>query len=154
MIPLKKAGMKLSISNLLKHWYGLVKYANKILSLTRVSYLVTWRKIFKTSRSKGWSDVLFMIRLLFIVSVSNAKLERMFSKLKRVKTKKILENILENILAVMPEGSSSETFDPMSATKKWNIDSVRLATEKKEPRSYKSCNSAEVNVKPLSDDDS
>ena len=154
MIPLKKAGMKLSISNLLKHWYGLVKYANKILSLTRVSYLVTWRKIFKTSRSKGWSDVLLMIRLLFTVSVSNAKLERMFSKLKRVKTKKILENILENILAVMPEGSSSETFDPMSATKKWNIDIVRLATEKKEPRSYKSCNSAEVNVKSLSDDDS
>ena len=54
----------------------------------------------------------------------------------------------------MQEGRSSETFDPMSATKKWNIDSVRLAPEKKEPRSHKSCNSAEVNVKSLSDDDS
>ena len=31
------------------------------------------------------SDVPLMIRLLFIVPVSNAKLERMFSKLKRVK---------------------------------------------------------------------
>ena len=79
-----------------------------------------------------------MIRLLFTVSVSNAILERMFSKLKRVKTKKILENILENILTVMQEGSSSETFDPMSAKKKWHIDSVRLAKEKKEPRSYTS----------------
>ena len=27
-------------SNLLEHWYGLVPYAKKILSLARVSYLV------------------------------------------------------------------------------------------------------------------
>ena len=41
LIPLKEAGMKLSISDLLEHWYGLVEYAKKILSLVRVSYLVT-----------------------------------------------------------------------------------------------------------------
>ena len=42
----------------------------------------------------------------------------------------------------------------MSAIKKWSIDKVRRATEEKGPCSYKSRNSAEVNVKSLSDDDS
>ena len=67
-------------------WYGLVENEKKILSLARVSYIVTWRKTFKTSRSKGLSDVLLLIRLLFTVPFSKAKLERMFSRLKRVKT--------------------------------------------------------------------
>ena len=39
LIPLEEAGMKLSISDLLEHCYGLVEYAKKILSLARVSYL-------------------------------------------------------------------------------------------------------------------
>ena len=42
----------------------------------------------------------------------------------------------------------------MSWIKKWNIDKVWCVTEEKESLSYKSRNSAEVNVKSLSDDDS
>ena len=42
----------------------------------------------------------------------------------------------------------------MSAIKKWSIDKVRRTTEEKGPHSLKSRNSAEVNVKSLSDDDS
>ena len=44
-----------------------------------------WHKIFAALRTKGWRDTLLMIRLLLTVSVSNVKLERMFSKLKRRK---------------------------------------------------------------------
>ena len=44
-----------------------------------------WREIFAALRTKGWSNVLLMSRLLYIVPVSNTKLERIFSKLKRVK---------------------------------------------------------------------
>ena len=56
-------------------------------SFPRQSFVSSqWRKIFGAPRSKGWSDVLLMIRLLLSVRVSNAKLERMFSKLKRIKT--------------------------------------------------------------------
>ena len=44
-----------------------------------------WRKIFAAPTIKDLSNVLLMIRLLFIVPVSNTKLERMISKLKRVK---------------------------------------------------------------------
>ena len=54
----------------------------------------------------------------------------------------------------MEEGSRKlkETFDPMSAITKWSIDKVRRATQEKGSRSFKSPNSAEVNVKSLSDD--
>ena len=53
----------------------------------------------------------------------------------------------------MGEGSSWETFDPMSTINKWSIDKVRRTNEEKGPRSYKSRNSAKVN-KSLSDDES
>ena len=54
----------------------------------------------------------------------------------------------------MEEGSRKlkETFDPMSAITKWSIDKVRRATQEQGSRSFKSPNSAEVNVKSLSDD--
>ena len=52
----------------------------------------------------------------------------------------------------MEEGSSWETFDPMSAIIKWIIDKVRHTTKEKGRHSYKSCNSAKVNVKSFIDD--
>ena len=76
--------------------------------------------MFTAPRSKGSSDVLLMIIILFTVPVSNAKLERMFSKLKRVKPNfrwSLGIKGLENILRIMEKGSSWETFDPISAIK-------------------------------------
>ena len=73
--------MKVSIPDLLKQWYESVEYVNNTLSLARVSYLVTWHKVFMTPRGKGCSQILLMIKSSFTAPVSNAKLERMFSKL-------------------------------------------------------------------------
>ena len=61
-----------------------------------------------------------MIGFLFTVSVSNTKLERTFSKLKSVKTNfrcSLGVKRLENILRIMKEGSSWESFDPTSTIK-------------------------------------
>ena len=98
-----------------------------------------------------------MFRLLFTVPVYKAKLERMFFELKCVKVNfccSLSVRGLENILRILEECSSWETYDPMSAIKKWSIDKVRDATEEKGPRSYKPRNTAEANVKFHSDDDS
>ena len=54
LIPLKKAGMKLSISDFLEHWCVLVENANKILSLTRVLYLVNGVKS-AIRKSQHWN---------------------------------------------------------------------------------------------------
>ena len=61
-----------------------------------------------------------MIGFLFTVSVSNTKLERTFSKLKSVRTNfrcSLGVKRLENILRIMKEGSSWESFDPTSTIK-------------------------------------
>ena len=113
----------MSTTDLLEQYYELEEYAKKTLSLAGFSHLVTWRKIFTTPRSKASSNVLLMIRILFTALVSNAKLERMFSKLKRVKTNfrcSLGVKSLENILKIMEEGSSLETFDPILAIKQWS----------------------------------
>ena len=116
------------------------------------------------TRGKGWSHTLLMIRFLFTVSVSNAKLERMFSKLKHVKTNfccslvvkrlESYENYGRQQLQIAIEVSSLENFDLISAMKKQRIDKIRRITEEKESRSCKSQNSAEVNVISLIDDGS
>ena len=97
-----------------------------------------------------------MSRLLFTVPVSNAKLERMLTKLKRAKINfrcSLGFKCLEKNSRIIEEGSNWETFDPISAIKKWSIAKVRRASEKEGLSSYKSRNSAEVNIKSLSDDD-
>ena len=107
----------------MEQYYELVEYAKKTLSLAGFSHLGTWRKIFTAPRSKGSSDVLLMTKMLFTVPVSNTKLERIFSKLKRVKTNfrcSLGVKGLENILRIIEEGSSWETFDAISAIKKWS----------------------------------
>ena len=50
---LKEVGMKVSIPDLLEQWHKLVEYAKKAFSFAKVSYLVTWCKIFTAPRCKG-----------------------------------------------------------------------------------------------------
>ena len=52
MIPSMEAGMKLPISGLLGHCYGLVENAKKTLSLVRVSYLVNGVKYLRRQEVK------------------------------------------------------------------------------------------------------
>ena len=137
--------MKVSIPNLLQKWSELVENAEKILSLAGVSYLVIGRNIFNVPASKGWNDVLLMIKLLFTVAVSHPRLESMFPRLKCVKSNFRCPfgiKCLENNLRIMEDGSSWETYDPVSVVKKWGIDKVRRTTEEKRSSSYKSHNFA------------
>ena len=54
----------------------------------------------------------------------------------------------------MEEGSSCETFEPISAIKKRSIDKAWRTTAEKGSYSYNLFNSARVNIKSLSNDDS
>ena len=63
----------------------------------------------------GW-DTLTLLELLFAIPISNATLERMFSKFTRVLTtfrSSLKEIRLENILRVMEEGPAWEEYDPI-----------------------------------------
>ena len=121
LILSKEARTKVSIPDILEQLYELVEYAKKALSLTGVLYLVTWCKTFTALRIKGWNNILLVIRLLLAVPVSNAKLERMVSKLQCVKINCCCSSgvkCLGNILRIMEEGRSWQTFVLISAIKK------------------------------------
>ena len=54
----------------------------------------------------------------------------------------------------MEEGSSCKTFQPISAIKKRSIDKVWPTTDVKGSRGYNLFDSARVNIKSLTDDES
>ena len=79
-----------AVSDFIKGSWDEIIYFRSFGTLVRISRICEedsfassqWRKIFAALRTKGWSNILLTIRLLFIAPV---KLERMFSKLKLVK---------------------------------------------------------------------
>ena len=114
--PLKSAGVHMSAADVIEQWHELLNYAREYLSLSATPYLQTWRKIFSSPRSKNWKDVLILVELLFTIPICNAKLERMFSKLKYVKTEfrcSLSTNRLENLLRIFESGPSVEEYDVM-----------------------------------------
>ncbi|KAJ7373230.1 hypothetical protein OS493_012818 [Desmophyllum pertusum] len=53
---------------------------------SRTPYLRVWRRIFHSSQKDEWSMVLLLVELLFSIPISNAKVERLFLLMNRVKT--------------------------------------------------------------------
>ena len=153
-IPLRNAGFNSTIPELLKQWHELLEYGTEYLSLPYTPYRVTWRRIFTSPRSQTWKDLLILVELLFTIPVSNAKLERMFSKMKHVKTlfrASLSEHRLESILCIIEDGPNFLDYNPMSAIKLWANDKVRRPYQK--VRTYKKRESVKRKLSSLSDSD-
>ena len=138
-VPLKSGGLSVTVPDLLIQWHAIVDFAVETIGVTGQPYLMTWRKIFSAPRSEEWKDALIVIELLFTIPVSNAKLERMFSKLKRVKTNfrcSLSLQRLENILRIMEEGPAWEDYDPLPAIELWHSDKQRRPHDEKQKRTY------------------
>ena len=133
--PLKTAGVDCSAPDIIDQWHELIKYAKETLDIHSNVYMKTWRKIFSSPRCKNWSAALTLIELLFTLPISNAKLERIFSKLKRVVTadRASLKGRLEDILRIMEEGLSWEVYNPVGAISLWWEDVSRRMTEEIAP---------------------
>ena len=84
--PLKSSGFNGSISNLLQQWHLLVEYILTYLSPGVNSYCMVWHRIFEPGKDKEWNLVLYVVELLFVLPVSNTKVERLFSFMNRIKT--------------------------------------------------------------------
>ena len=66
--------------------------------------------------------VLHVINLLLITPFTNAKVERMFSRMKRVKTdwrNKLRRDSLESLLRISEEGVSVDDYNPDRAIEQW-----------------------------------
>ena len=66
--------------------------------------------------------VLLLVELLLSIPISNAKVERMFSLMNRVRTDfraSLSENTLNNLIRIQMEGPPLEEFDPTPAIQLW-----------------------------------
>ena len=93
-----------------------------------VKYLDVWANVFKNFSLKSQcKDVLHLIELLLITPFTNAKLERMFSRMNRVKAdwrNKLKRERLECCLRIS-EGESVGEFNPDNGTQTWYEEKVR-----------------------------
>ena len=97
-------------------WW-LTRYDNW-MDPSRTHYLRVWKRIFTSSRKEEWNMVLLLVELLLSIPISNAKVERMFSLMNRVKTDSraaLSEHTLKNLIRIRMEGPPLEEFDPTPA---------------------------------------
>lgn len=83
---LKNAGFKGTFGDLLEQWHSILFYTKRYLNPSATHYLKVWRRLFDSARRDEWNLILLLIELLFCIPVSNAKVERLFFLIKRIKT--------------------------------------------------------------------
>ena len=95
-------------------------------------YLDVWKKIFTNADVKrDCRNALDIIEILLVTPFSNAKLERMFSRMARVKSdwrNRLGRDRLDALLRIGEEGPPCEDFDPNPSIDKWFEASVRRLT--------------------------
>ena len=69
----------------LEQWHSLLFYTKRYLNPSATPYLRVWRRLFDSARNNEWNLILLLVELLFCIPISNAKVERLFSLMKRVK---------------------------------------------------------------------
>nr|XP_047140930.1 zinc finger protein 862-like [Hydra vulgaris] len=121
--PLRSAAVV--FPDILTQWKEMLSYAQEFLSPVETQYRITWRRIFVSPRSKSWTSILTVAELLFTLPISNAKLERMFSKMKSVKSNyrtSLTESCVSNILRILEDGPLLKEFNFLPAIELWWSD--------------------------------
>ena len=78
--PMQKAGVELTESEILDEWHDMVQKSRIIWKLGE--------EFFDCSRAQtDFKNILLLIEICFVMPLSNAELERLFSRMKRVKSK-------------------------------------------------------------------
>ena len=138
-VPLLNAGADGSLHDLLEQWHSLLDYSKRDLNPSRSPYLRVWRRIFDSDRRSDWSMILLLIELLFTIPISNAKVERLFSLMNRVKTDSraaLGEETLNSLTRIRMEGPKLEDYDPMPAIQLWASSATRRPNQRKR-KSYR-----------------
>ena len=113
---------------MLEQWHDLVAYTVKYLEPGKSDYRKIWHQRFNSSRSKEWHLVLLLIELIFVLPVSNAKVEHLFSLMKRIKTDvraSLSPTRLSSLIRICMKGGNPADFDLISSMKLWE-NSVKL----------------------------
>ena len=127
------------VKNIPNQWSSLKQRVIEIKKgcATKLNYLDVWQKLLVNESVKR-SDVLHVIELFLITPFINAKLQRMFSRMNRVKTdfrNRLSRERLENCLRISKEGCNIADYNPDNAIKKWYEGKVRRISSAK-PHKY------------------
>ena len=119
---------------ILEEWHDMLSHAVNFLQSEKANYKKTWRLLYNCSYSSKWKNILPLIQLLFSVPICNAKLERLFSKLKRTKNDarcSLGEERLTNVLRIQEEGPPLGSFDATPVVQMWQSQKVRRPNQKR-----------------------
>ena len=120
-IPLERACFSGTVGELLDQWHSILEHSLAYLFPETVDNRVVWHQLFNCSRSMEWRATLSLIELLFVLPVSNAKVEAFFSLMKRVKTdaRPSLKEHRNSLLRIVTEGPPTNEFIPTTAIGHW-----------------------------------
>ena len=128
---LRKRNCVIDLSNaecqVLKNFMVPLIKNNKVLP-----YLDIWKQVFTNSKLKSeCKNVLHLFEILFVMSFTNPKLERMFLRMLRVKSdwrNRLTRGHLDSLLRINEEGESLKMFNLEPAISLWFSDKVRTLT--------------------------
>ena len=104
-----------------------------------MKYLQVWEKIFNSDYKDSCKNILHIVELLLITTITNAKLEPMFSRMNHVKTdwqNHLSLERLEHNLCIGEEGPTSKDFNPKASISKWYSQKVRRIDKYAKPHKY------------------
>ena len=115
---------KCRLEDLQREWIVLKTIVKPIYENdTKAKCLDIWERIFTNEETvKACDNILHLIEILLITPFSNGMLERMFSRMLRVKNywrNKLGRDRLEALLRISEEGPSIEDFKPDIAIESW-----------------------------------
>jgi hypothetical protein len=101
---------------------AILQYARQHLPIVSKPYRKIWYYLHTCPNAGQWKNALLLCELLFSLPFSNAKVERIFSTLKIVKSNRrttLSRSALHDLLEINAEGPPLEEFSPLSAAQLW-----------------------------------
>ncbi len=105
-----------------------MQYAIQFVTLSTMDYRAVCWRMFNAPAASEWSNVLILVELLFSLPASNGKLERVFSQMNVIKTKKrslLTNESLDDLLLLTIDGVLLKDFCPDQSIDLWWQDKVR-----------------------------
>ena len=85
-VPLE--GAQANCGKIKEEMKSLLQYAVHFISLSTLDNRAVWWRIFNAPSSSEWTNALILVELLLSLPASSGKLERVFSQLNVIQTKK------------------------------------------------------------------
>ena len=118
------------VEKALLEWDTLKTFVQPLVSNIReITYLEAWTRILTNdSAQKDCENIFHVIEILLVTPFTDAKVERMFSRMNRVKSdwrNHLNRDTLDDLLRIGEDGPTLDDFDPNPAIDMWFSDKVR-----------------------------